>query len=191
MLPSGMAGPFNIAMMELGGSVCAPRTPRCGECPFTGSCAAQASGRQVEFPARPARRDIPHYDVAAAVTWNLDESRFLVAQRLPKGLLGGLWEFPGGKQEPGETPQEALAREMREELGLEIRVGEPVCTVEHAYSHFRITLYAFHATVVSGEPHTIECAAYRWITLAEADDLAFSKADLRVLDALRMAAAAG
>lgn len=185
LLPSGRAGAFNVAMMDLGGTVCTPRAPRCDECPLTGACEAERLRRQGEIPPRRRRPALPHYDVVAAVIRRPDGERFLVAQRPAKGLLGGLWEFPGGKQEPGESLEAALRREIREELGVEITVAGPVCTVEHTYTHFRITLHGFHACLEAGEPRPLQCAAWRWIRLSDAREFAFSKADLRVLEALR------
>lgn len=184
LLPTGRAGEFNEAMMELGATVCTPRTPLCAECPWAFACAARAQGRQEDFPPRRARKKTPHYDVTAAIIWNGD-GRFLVAQRAANGLLGGLWEFPGGKVEPGEPLEDCLRREIAEELGLDIRVGDPLTVVKHAYTHFRITLHAFHARALQGQPQAIGCAAWRWIWLEEAAELAFSAADLRILDALR------
>jgi A/G-specific adenine glycosylase len=119
------------------------------------------------------------------VIWNA-QGEFLVAQRAADGLLGGLWEFPGGKVEAGESLEDCLRREIQEELGVRIRVGERLTVVRHAYTHFRITLHAFHAWIVDGEqaPRAIGCADWRWIRLEQASALAFSAADLRILEAL-------
>ena len=101
-------------------------------------------------------------------------------------LLGGLWEFPGGKLEPDDAGLAAcLQREIREELAIEISVGAEVTVVEHAFTHFRITLHAFHARWVSGEPQAIGCADWRWVAL---DDLAaypFPVTDQKIIAALR------
>jgi A/G-specific adenine glycosylase len=186
LLPLGSAGLFNEALMELGATVCLPRAPLCAGCPWAFACAARKEGRQEEFPARVRRPATPHYEVTAAVIWK-NPSEFLVAQRAASGLLGGLWEFPGGKVEPGESLEDCLRREILEELGVRIVVGDRLTVVKHAYTHFRITLYAFHTRIVDGEPdpRAIGCADWRWIHLAEAQGLAFSAADLRILDALR------
>ncbi len=192
LLPQGRAGAFNEALMELGATVCTPRNPACAQCPWAFACIAYAEGRAMAFPLRPARKTIPHYDVTAAVIWR-EPGVFLIAQRNAEGLLGGLWEFPGGKVEPGESLEECLRREIQEELGVRIQVGERLTVVKHAYSHFRITLHAFHAWIERGEPEpqAIGCAAWRWIRLDDAESVAFSAADLRILDALRRAAEPG
>jgi len=113
------------------------------------------------------------------------EGRLLIAQRPAEGLLGGLWEFPGGKVEPGETLEDCLRREIREELAVEIAVGAPVATVEHAYTHLRITLHAFRCRLLSGEPQAVAAASRRWVRPGELERYAFSAADRQVIAALR------
>lgn len=133
----------------------------------------------------PWRRErTPHYDVAAAVITRVD-GRVLVTQRNPDDRLGGLWEFPGGRREERETLRECLAREMREELAVEVEVEEPLVVVRHAYAHFRITLHAFRCRLVTGEPRCLDCAAFRWVGCAELDGLPMSVADRKVAEALQ------
>jgi adenine-specific DNA glycosylase len=113
--PPGRAGEYNAALMDLGATICTPRAPQCAACPLRRLCAAQRAGRQDEIPLRVKRARAPHVDVTAGVIWR--RGRVLIAQRPADKLLGGLWEFPGGKVEPGETLAECLARELRE-LGI-------------------------------------------------------------------------
>ncbi|HOG48449.1 MAG TPA: A/G-specific adenine glycosylase [Anaerolineae bacterium] len=183
LLPHGRAGDFNQAMMDLGATVCTPRRPGCDACPLAAHCRAHAEGREAGFPAPRPRRALPHYDVCAAVIEH--EGRLLIAQRPAEGLLGGLWEFPGGKVEPGETLEDCLRREIREELAVEIAVGAPVATVEHAYTHLRITLHAFRCRLLSGEPQAVAAASRRWVRPGELERYAFSAADRQVIAALR------
>jgi A/G-specific adenine glycosylase len=184
LLPPGRAGTFNEALMELGATLCTPHAPRCDRCPLHDVCLARQQGHPEALPARSPRRRIPHYEVAAAVIARAD-GRVLVAQRHANDMLGGLWEFPGGKREDGETLAECLAREIQEELGVEIEVGEQVTVVKHAYTHFRITLYALRCRLVAGEPRCLDCAAFRWVTLAELEALPMSVADRRIGQALQ------
>ena len=185
VLPAGQAGPFNQALMDLGATICTPRRPRCMLCPVLRHCEARRRGAQEEVPARKQRRQAPHYEVTAALIWR--DGRVLIAQRPAEGLLGGLWEFPGGKQEPGESLPACLQREIREELALEIEVGEPLISVGHGYTHFSITLHAFHARPLpgQGEPRAVQCADWRWVRPEELDRYAFSAADRKVIAALR------
>jgi A/G-specific adenine glycosylase len=184
LLPPGRAGDFNQALMDLGATVCTPRAPLCHECPLTDTCRAHQTGRQAQFPVRAPRRPAPHYEVAAGVVWDGD-ARFLIAQRLAEGLLGGLWEFPGGKRESEETLEDCLKRELQEELAIAVAVGAPLTVVQHAYTHFRITLHAFHCRLVGGRPRAVSCADWAWIKLEDVDCYAFSAADHKIIDALR------
>ncbi|MBN1978548.1 MAG: A/G-specific adenine glycosylase [Anaerolineae bacterium] len=184
LLPPGQAGAFNEALMELGATVCTPRAPQCDRCPLRELCLARAAGEQTSLPVKRPRKRTPHYDVAAAVTVDKDGC-VLVAQRNADDMLGGLWEFPGGKREAGETLAECLAREMREELDVGVEVGELLTVVEHAYTHFRITLRAFRCRIVAGEPRCLDCAAFRWASLPELDALPMSVADRKIAQALK------
>jgi A/G-specific adenine glycosylase len=179
LLPPGRAGMFNEALMELGATVCTPRVPVCDRCTLRDLCRAYAHGDPEALPVRRPRESIPHYEAAAAVTIRTD-GRVLVAQREADDMLGGLWEFPGGKREEGETLPECLIREMREELDIGVTVGEQVTVVQHIYSHFRLTLHVFYCQLVSGQPRCLECAAFQWVTLAGLDELPMSVADRKI-----------
>jgi A/G-specific adenine glycosylase len=179
LLPLEEPGQFNEALMELGATICRPRLPRCGDCPLPGLCCAHREGREEQLPERSPRQPIPHHHVAAAVTVREDR-RVLVARRMPDDFLGGLWEFPGGRLERDESPEDCLVREMLEELGIEVEVGERLLSLKHAYSHFRITLHAFRCRLRSGEPHCLECADFRWASAEELATLPMSAADRRI-----------
>ncbi|MEM7029170.1 MAG: A/G-specific adenine glycosylase [Chloroflexota bacterium] len=174
------------ALMELGAMTCTPTRPKCLLCPAGhGLCRAQKQGLADSLPVKPRRKPIPHYNVAAGIIYQ-DENRtkFLIAQRPLDGMLGGLWEFPGGKQEPNETLQACLAREIKEELDLEIAVEEQIATVDHAFTHFKITLYAFSAVLVSGDPQKLGVADWAWVGLDQLDTYAFGRTDRKVIDVL-------
>ncbi len=184
LLPAGQAGAWNEALMELGRCICTAPTPRCQECPLKAHCLAFANGTQPSRPVRQPRRRAPHYDVTAAVT-RREDGRILIARRPPESMLGGLWEFPGGKREPGESLRECLRREIREELGIEIEIGEQIGTIHHAYTHFRITLYVFVCRHLSGEPRAIGCSEWAWVTLEDLDRYAFPVTDQKIIAMLR------
>ena len=183
LLPPDHPGAFNEAMMELGATLCVPRKPGCDHCPVRSLCDGHAAGTPEAFPARTPKKTLPHVDVTAGIIRR--GQRILITQRRPEAMLGGLWEFPGGKLEPGETLENCLLREIDEELGITIRVERPFIRVNHAYSHFRITLHTFLCRHSRGRPRTLGCAAIRWVHPSQLDDFAFPKADRVVLEALK------
>jgi A/G-specific adenine glycosylase len=184
LLVKGRAGEFNEAMMELGALVCLPKNPECTTCPMRSVCIAFAEGAQVKFPVMKKKAKVPHIIVGAAVTVNR-KGEVLIAQRKQDDMLGGLWEFPGGKQEPGETIEACIIRELCEELGIKTITGEHVITVKHAYSHFTMTMHVYRARIISGRPRPIHCADYAWAKVPDLGKFAWSKADLQVVDKLQ------
>lgn len=184
LVPDRRPGDFNQALMELGACLCRPRDFRCGECPLRMLCRAAAEGRQAGLPVRRRKAAGPHYQVTAAVIER--GGKVLIGKRPGKGLLGGLWEFPGGKVQAGETHAQALAREIREELGAEVRVGRHIVSVDHAYTHFSITLHAYSCRLENGErPAAREHDDLKWVRREELGRYAFPKADIVVLQAMR------
>jgi A/G-specific adenine glycosylase len=168
LLPTGRAGDFNQALMDLGASLCTPQSPDCQRCPLSKDCAAYQLGRQEQLPVIARKAAIPHYTVTAAVIQR--DGHVLITQRPSNGLLGGLWEFPGGKLQPGEDLAACLQREIKEELEVEIRVGEAFGEYRHAYTHFRVTLHAFLCQLCGeSPPKAVQVQDLRWV---KADDLA-------------------
>jgi mutator protein MutT len=129
----------------------------------------------------------PVLDVVAALIREGD--RLLIAQRLPGKDQALLWEFPGGKLEPGERPEEALAREIDEELGIGIAVGPRFMVTEHATAARLVRLHAFWARATSGSPRALQCHDWRWVTREDLADFAYPPADLPIVEALRNLAA--
>lgn len=183
LLPEGEAGDFNQAMMELGALVCTPHKPKCTRCPISFFCQAyQTMKDPAILPVRVPPKNRPHYDVAIGIIWK--QGKILIDQRPKEGLLGGLWEFPGGKQELGETLEECLAREIREEMDIEIRVQGPFLTVPHAYSHLKVTLHSFQCQHLSGQPRPQKAIDWKWVSPREINKFAFPRANKIILDAL-------
>jgi A/G-specific adenine glycosylase len=177
-LPVGHAGEYNQALMDLGASLCSPKSPDCGQCPLEDTCQARLLGIQEQRPVHLPRPAIPHLTVTAAVISR--DRRVLIACRPLRGLLGGLWEFPGGKQQDGEDLPACLRREIGEELGVEIEVGGQLGVYQHAYTHFRVTLYAFWCTLLQGEPRPIQAVDVQWVSPAELIQYPMGKIDRQI-----------
>jgi A/G-specific adenine glycosylase len=177
-LPKGRAGDYNQALMDLGALVCLPKNPRCLLCPLVGLCQARRLGIQEQRPVLKPKAAVPHYIVTAAVLWR--DGKVLLAKRPSKGLLGGLWEFPGGKTEKDEALDACLIREILEELGTQIRVGEAFGVYEHAYTHFRITLHAFFCELTGVEPKPLEAAELAWVLPFDLDQYPMGKVDRQI-----------
>lgn len=122
-------------------------------------------------------------DVVAALIW--DHDKFLICQRPQNKARGLLWEFVGGKVEPGETRQQALIRECREELAIEIAVKDVFLEVIHTYPDIKIRLILFNAVIASGEPQLLEHNAIAWITPAQIPQYQFCPADKEILELIR------
>ena len=182
-LPAGRAGDYNQALMDLGAGICTPHNPACGLCPLAEDCQARALGVQEQRPVLPTKAPIPHVTVSAAVI--LRDGLVLIARRPRNGLLGGMWEFPGGKIEPGETLPECLYREIREELEADVQVGAQLGTFQHAYTHFRVTLHAFFCTLTSGEPKAIQASEIRWVSSQQLALFPMGKIDRQIAEHLQ------
>lgn len=168
---------FNQAQMELGALLCLPRQPRCPECPLRHACRALALGDPLAFPRKRARRPLPTVEVAVGLLFR--RGRVLIMQRPAEQMLGGLWEFPGGKIERGESPAAAVTREMQEETGLRVRAKQALGVIKHDYSHFHLRMHAFFCEldedcqpISSGEQRP-----QAWVTREAMADYAFPKAN--------------
>ena len=189
-LPPGRAGDYNQALMDFGATLCTPRAPDCMHCPLAEHCQARALGVQELRPVIKPRPAIPHYTVTAAVIADAGVRKpagvcqsgplYLIAQRPAHGLLGGLWEFPGGKLQQGEDLPACLRREICEELGAEIEVDELLGVYRHAFTHFRITLHAFRCTLIQHEPRPIQVADIRWVKPEEMGSYPMGKIDRQI-----------
>lgn len=178
----GTAADLNQSLMDLGSKICTPRAPRCEACPVRVRCVAFASGTIADRPPAPPPRTLPRQTVGVGVVRRGD--KVLIARRPPSGLLGGLWEFPGGKVEEGESPADAVERELREEVGIQVRVGRLLEKVEHAYSHFRVTLYFHEAEYICGRARPKAASEVRWVDPRSVSDYAFPAGSASIVASL-------
>jgi A/G-specific adenine glycosylase len=175
-------GLFNQAVMELGALVCKPKNPLCNACPVKSRCRANQAGHVGQFPKRVRKPKTPLHKIAVGVVYK--NSHMLITQRKPAGLLGGLWEFPGGKIREYERPEQACVREIKEEVNLNVAITGHIAQVKHAYTHFRIVMEVFSCRYVSGEVQLRDPVDFRWITLKEIDQYPFPKANHKFIHLL-------
>lgn len=173
---------FNQAMMELGALVCTPGTPRCLVCPLTPYCFALKKDVVANHPRRNKTKAVPTNHIAVGVVER--DGRLLITRRQSEGLLGGLWEFPGGKVEKNETAPVACIREIKEETGLEVAVISHLTRVKHAYTHFKIEMDVYQCRYVAGQVFLTGPVDHRWITPGEIDAYPFPKANHKFIPLL-------
>jgi len=182
LIPDGEARDFNQALMEHGALVCTPAGPRCARCPVRPLCAAHAKGLQEKLPVKVRRPRTIKHDIGVAVI--CERGRYLIQQRPDGALLAGLWEFPGGKREPRESIAACIRRELREELGIEVEVGEEICRVDHGYTHYRLTLHVHRCRITRGRPQAHYAQRVRWTRPADFPKYTFPAANVRIIQHL-------
>ena len=185
LLDADQPGTFNQALMELGATVCTPSQPRCDDCPLRTVCRAREAGTQTSYPVKKEKAPVPHHHIAVGLVTN-ERKEFLIQRRPEDGLLGGLWEFPGGKREDEEALDQTCRRELQEETGIEVQVDKLFHRLNHAYSHFKITLHAYRCRLLGGTPHGREGQPIRWVAANELDDYAFPRANRRLIEKLQV-----
>ena len=183
LIPKKAPGSFNQALMDLGATICTPKSPACSDCPLQRICKARQEGLQEALPQSEKKPAVPHKRMAAAILQDR-RGRVLVVRRPPSGLLASLWKFPGGILNSGETLKEGLTRTVYEETGIRIQVGGRITSFRHAYTHFRITLFAFRCTRKSGGPRVSASREWIWANRDDLKRLAFSRAERAVMDAM-------
>ena len=175
-------GELNQALMELGATVCTPRAPRCPVCPLARHCAARRAGDPEALPVKPARpRPRPVEAVAALV---LRRGRALAVRRPPRGLLGGLWELPGGDLGAGEAPAAGLRRALHQRVGLRTRRARPLGAVEHTFTHRRLRLHVFRCDTPTGRVRLDGFDAHRWLAPAALAGLPQGRVTSKALELL-------
>ena len=179
VFPADAPGDFNQGLMELGALVCRSRNPQCLGCPVREYCRAAREGTQEVIP-RPRRSRSERIEAVIAI---IEEGgRILIQQRPDEGLLAGLWEFPGGKVEPGESLTAALRRELREELGVGIKDIRSLATVRHAYTRFLVTLHAYTCRIHG--PGFVPGPRRRWVSLGSIRRYPLPSGSVKIVDVL-------
>lgn len=174
-------GDFNEAMMDLGATVCTPRTPACEACPLSATCQAFQTNMADAFPIRKPRKATPliHEIVAIATR---DGADVLLRRRPEDGLLGGLWELPGIPVDDSE-PETALVKHVKAGSGVKLQLGNTVASVRHAYSHFRVSVTAYAARPVENSRRALLPDDWQWLPVGDLTTVGMPRAHRRLLDA--------
>jgi len=179
LLPQKKIGTFNQAMMELGALVCRPKNPRCLLCPVSPFCQAYQDGEQEIIPT-PKKNVTKKIEAVLAIIEK--NGRYLIQKRPSTGLMADLWEFPGGKKQTGESLEAALRREIREELGVDVERAERLTVVRHAYTQFKVTLYAYACRLTKFP--LAEKKHRRWVSLKNLRRYPFPSGSAKIVEFL-------
>ena len=180
LMITGKGALWTDGLIEVGAVLCLPRRPNCPICPLRSDCQAFQGGHPERYGlpgAKPTRSEVA---VACGIIRRPD-GRILIAQRPETGLLPGLWEFPGGKRKGNERLSETCLREIKEELGISVRVGRRRMVIRHAYSHYHVRLHVFECVYEGGSPQSIGCQRWRWVRPAELSRYAFPTANREII----------
>lgn len=180
LIPAKHPGDFNQALMDLGATICKAKNPDCSRCPAVSLCQARIKNLQNVLPITKKASKIPHRQSTAAVIRN-SKGMLLVVQRPASGLLASLWKLPGGFIKAGEDTENSLRRSVKEELGISIRQGKHLTSVNHTYTHFRITLHAYECLLLKGDPKPLGCQNWRWASPTDLSKLPLSKIDRMIV----------
>ena len=137
LVPNHNPRDFNQALMDLGSIVCTATKPKCNVCPIQNYCLAFLKYDPIDFPKKNLKKEIPFQEIGLALVFNKD-GEILIDQRLDSGSMGGMWEFPGGKKESNEPIEKTIKREIKEEIGIDIKLVEKLLSFEHTYSHKKL-----------------------------------------------------
>ncbi len=175
---------FNQALMDLGANICTPKKPRCTICPLKSKCIAFSQSKPVFFPVQMMNKKIPNEIIGVGIIINR-KGQILIAQRLEKASMGGMWEFPGGKKNNNESIDITIARELREEIGVEVEVGVNLISFEHKYTHKTLHFIVHICKWLSGIPQPLESQKILWVYPKELVNFPFPNANIKIISSLK------
>lgn len=188
LMPEDRPGDYNQAIMEFGALVCSKR-PACDECPVRSFCLAHERGTVGKRPVLPAQKKTIRVNMATGVL--VHDGRVLIQKRRPDDVWPGLWEFPGGGIEEGETPDQTIVREYMEEVELDVEPTDKITVVTYSYTRYRVTMHCYLCRLTNGacSPVFNEAVEGRFVTPDLLADYAFPAGHRRLIEFLQSDAA--
>jgi len=174
---------FNQALMDLGAIICIPKNPYCSSCPLQKFCVAFTKYDPNDFPKKEMTRIKPLHEIGIGLVFNKN-GELLIDQRLETSSMGGMWEFPGGKKTPDESIEQTIERELKEEIGIDIKVGEKLLSFEHAYTHKKLSFTVHICEWISGEPKPLASQKLLWVSPYKLFDFPFPAANTKIISEL-------
>lgn len=188
ILPPGEARSFNQALMDLGGVVCTPKKPDCAICPVTFCCRAYQGNFVEDRPVKKTGQKLIPIEMATGVL--LKNGHIFIQQRHDNDIWGGLWEFPGGRLEEGESPEEALVREYLEETKFSVEICQKVTEITHFYTKYKVTLHCYRCRLAQESmlPDLQAAQGYHWVKASHLDNFGFPAGHRKFIEYMRIAA---
>ncbi len=183
LVPNYNPRDFNQALMDLGATVCTVNKPKCNVCPIQNYCLAFLKYDPIDFPKKNLKKEIPFQEIGLALVFNKD-GELLIDQRLDSGSMGGMWEFPGGKKELNEPIEKTITREIKEEIGIDIKLVEKLLSFEHTYSHKKLFFTVYICDFFSGKPRALKCQKLLWVKPNRLLEFPFPAANTKIIFAL-------
>ena len=174
---------FNQALMDLGAIICTPKKPSCSSCPLQNFCVAYTKYDPDDFPKKEMTKIKPLQEIGIGLVFN-QKGELLIDQRLESSSMGGMWEFPGGKKIPNESIETTIERELKEELGIVVNVGEKLLSFEHAYTHKKLYFTVHICAWISGQPKPLASQKLLWVSPDRLFDFPFPAANTKIISEL-------
>lgn len=180
LLPKGHSREFNQALMDFGGLLCTPKKPQCTICPLASECLGLLRGVVHERPIPLKGKKILPIEMVTGIV--VHDQRVFIQKRLAHDIWGGLWEFPGGRVEEGETAENAVCREYLEETELQVEVNEKITTVIHHYTRYKVILHCYLCSLTGDATPVLHAAQEaKWVAPEKLDEYGFPAGHRKLL----------
>ena len=169
--------------MDLGALICTPKKPNCSLCPLQKFCVAYVKYDPEDFPKKVMKKIKPSQEIGIGIVFNKN-GELLIDQRLENSSMGGMWEFPGGKKNSNESIEMTIERELKEEMGIIVRVGAKLISFDHEYTHKKLFFTVHICELISGEPKPLASQKLLWIVPEELSKFPFPAANIKIISEL-------